>query len=390
MINMKNIILLAIVIVLFSCKEGNIKKQSVDEVIDSKDINKIKEKRALLQVKYDELSTELKEIDLALSELDTIQKTPLVKLVTLKDTIFKSYINLQGNVETNQNVIISPEASGILTQVLVRKGQSVGKGQILARIDDSGFSAQVAQAQYQLDLAKTTYERQKNLWDQKIGSEIQFLQAKTAMNSAQKAVDNIKSYLNKTVIRAPFSGTIDDVITEKGQVVGPGSQIFRIVNIGNMHVEANVPETFLQNLNIGANVQVKIPAINKQYLGKIKLISKYINPNNRTISVEVAVPNPDNLLRPNQVAILNIEDYVNPKAIIIKNENMIEKADGSKVVFVAQNVKDKNATVKMISLELGKKKGDSYEVKSGLNTGDLLVTEGVRNLKDGIKVEIVE
>ncbi|MFY7812116.1 MAG: efflux RND transporter periplasmic adaptor subunit, partial [Flavobacterium sp.] len=364
--------------------------QSVDEVIDSKDINKIKEKRALLQVKYDELSSAIKDIDQALSELDTIQKTPLVKLVTLKDTIFKSYINLQGNVETNQNVIISPEASGLLTQVLVRKGQSVGKGQILARIDDSGFSAQVAQAQYQLDLAKTTYERQKNLWDQKIGSEIQFLQAKTAMNSAQKAVDNIKSYLNKTVIRAPFSGTIDDVITEKGQVVGPGSQIFRIVNIGNMHVEANVPETFLQSLNIGANVQVKIPAINKQYLGKIKLISKYINPNNRTISVEVAVPNPDNLLRPNQVAILNIEDYVNQKAIIIKNENMIEKADGSKVVFVAQNVKDKVAIVKMISLELGKKKGDSYEVKSGLNTGDLLVTEGVRNLKDGIKVEIVE
>jgi membrane fusion protein, multidrug efflux system len=387
---MKNIVLLTLVFVLFSCKEGNIKSQSADDVIKSKDINKIKEKRALLQEKYDELSSELKIIDLALSELDTLQKTPLVKLLTLKDTIFKSYINIQGNVETNQNVIISPEASGVLTQVLVSKGQSVGKGQVLARVDDSGFSAQVAQAQYQLDLAKTTYERQKNLWDQKIGSEIQFLQAKTAMNSAQKGLENIKSYLNKTVIRAPFSGSIDEVITEKGQVVGLGSQLFRIVNIGNMHVEANVPETFLQSLKVGANVQVKIPAISKEYQGKIKLISKYINPNNRTISVEVAVPNPDNLLRPNQVAILNIEDYVNPRAIIIKNQNMIEKADGSKVVFIAQNVKDKNANVKMVTVELGKKKGDSYEVKTGLNTGDLLVTDGVRNLKDGVKVEITE
>jgi membrane fusion protein, multidrug efflux system len=387
---MKNIVLLTLVFVLFSCKEGNIKSQSANDVIKSKDINKIKEKRALLQEKYDELSSELKIIDLALSELDTLQKTPLVKLLTLKDTIFKSYINIQGNVETNQNVIISPEASGVLTQVLVSKGQSVGKGQVLARVDDSGFSAQVAQAQYQLDLAKTTYERQKNLWDQKIGSEIQFLQAKTAMNSAQKGLENIKSYLNKTVIRAPFSGSIDEVITEKGQVVGLGSQLFRIVNIGNMHVEANVPETFLQSLKVGANVQVKIPAISKEYQGKIKLISKYINPNNRTISVEVAVPNPDNLLRPNQVAILNIEDYVNPRAIIIKNQNMIEKADGSKVVFIAQNVKDKNANVKMVTVELGKKKGDSYEVKTGLNTGDLLVTDGVRNLKDGVKVEITE
>jgi membrane fusion protein (multidrug efflux system) len=387
---MKNIIFITFIVIFFSCKDGNIKKQSVNQVIDSKDLSKIKEKRALIQAKYDELSSQLKDIDMALIELDTLQKTPLVKLITIKDTIFKSYINIQGNVETNQNVIISPEASGVLTQVMVRKGQSVGRGQVLARVDDSGFSAQVAQAQYQLDLAKTTFERQKNLWDQKIGSEIQFLQAKTAMNSAQKAVDNLKSYLNKTVIRAPFSGSIDDVITEKGQVVGPGSQIFRLVNISNMHVKANVPETFLQSLKIGANVQVKIPSINKEYLGKIKLISKFINPNNRTISVEVIVPNPDNLLRPNQVAILNIEDYVNPNAIIVKNQNLIEKADGSKVVFVAQNLEKKNAIVKMVTLELGKKKGDACEVISGLNTGDLLVTDGVRSLRDGIKVEVIE
>jgi membrane fusion protein (multidrug efflux system) len=386
---MKNILFFTIFLLLFSCKEGSIKEQSTKSVIKSKDLNKIKEKRALIQANYEEISKDLKAIDEAISELDTLQKKPLVKLETIKDTIFKSYINIQGNVETNQNIIISPEAAGVLTQVLVRKGQSVGKGQVLARIDDSSFSAQVAQAQYQLDLAKTTYERQKNLWDQKIGSEIQYLQAKTAMNSSQKAVDNLKSLLNKTVIRAPFSGTIDDVITERGQVVGPGSPIFRIVNIGNMHVEASVPETYLQNLKVGANVTVKIPSINKEYQGRIKLISKFINPNNRTISIEVAVPNPDNLLRPNQVAILNVEDYVNLKAVVIQNQYMIEKADGSKVAYIAENVNNKNAIVKMVSLELGKKKGDLYEVKNGLKSGDQLVTSGVRNLKDNVKVEII-
>ena len=387
---MKNILFFTIILILFSCKEGSVKEQSATSIIKSNDLEKIKEKRALVQSNYEELSSELKALDLAISELDTLQKKPLVQLETIKDTIFKSYINIQGNVETNQNIVISPEASGVLTQVLVRKGQSVGKGQILAKVDDSGFSAQVAQAQYQLELAKTTYERQKNLWDQKIGSEIQFLQAKTAMNSAQKAVDNLKSILNKTIIRAPFSGTIDDVITERGQVVGPGTPIFRIVNIGNMHVEASVPETYLQNLKVGANVSVKIPSINKEYQGRIKLISKFINPNNRTISIEVAVPNPDNLLRPNQVAILNVEDYVNPKAIIIKSQYMVEKADGSKVAYIAENLNNKNAIVKMITLEIGKKKGDLYEIKDGLKSGDQLVTSGVRNLKDNIKVEIIK
>jgi membrane fusion protein, multidrug efflux system len=166
--------------------------------------------------------------------------------------LFTHYIEIQGNVDTKENIVISPEYSGILTQLYVKAGQKVSKGQVLARIDDGGLSSSLAQAETQLALAKTTFERQKNLWDQKIGSEIQFLQAKTSLESQQKVVAQIKSQLNKTNVVAPFSGTIDEVMTERGKVVAPGMNLFRIVNLSNMYVTANVPENYIPQLKLGA------------------------------------------------------------------------------------------------------------------------------------------
>ncbi|MFY7742412.1 MAG: efflux RND transporter periplasmic adaptor subunit [Flavobacterium sp.] len=388
---MKKIIYLATFsLLLISCSGGN-KEVNVDEVVKSKDLNKIKSSREIVHKEYEKLVAELAKLDKAIAELDPNKKNPLVKTITIKDTLFNHYIEIQGNVDTKENIVISPEYSGILTQLYVKAGQKVSKGQVLARIDDGGMSAQLAQAETQLALAKTTFERQKNLWDQKIGSEIQFLQAKTSLESQQKVVAQIKSQLNKTNVVAPFSGTIDEVMTERGKVVAPGMNLFRIVNLSNMYVTANVPENYIPQLKLGANVDVFLNALGKSYKGKVRQVGNYINPNNRTFSIEIALPNPDNLLRPNQVAVLKIEDYKNPKAILLPENIVQETADGSKVIYTIGSIGKENTTkVTQKKIELGYTSGAFVEVKSGLTTGETVVTEGAKSLKDGITVEVVK
>jgi len=265
---------------LISCG-GDKKTASIDKAIAAKDINKLKEARIAIQKEYDIIGAQLVQIDAALSELDTVNKVALVTTTTIKDTAFTHYIDIQGNIETKENVIIYPEFSGTLTQVLVTSGQKVTKGQLLARIDDGGLSNQLAQMETQAALAKTTFERQQNLWNQKIGSEIQYLQAKTNYEAQLKAVAQMKAQLAKTIVRAPFSGVIDEVITEKGQVVAPGQPLMRIVNLSNMYVASNIPENFIGKIKNGASVEVFIKSIGKTVTGKVRQVGNYINPNNR-------------------------------------------------------------------------------------------------------------
>lgn len=388
---MKKILSITVLTLLLAACSGENKTGNLDEVIQSQDLAKIKSSRELVHKEYEKLIADLAKLDKAIAELDKTKKNPLVQTITLKDTLFTHYIEIQGNVDTKDNILISPEYSGILTQVNVTAGQRVSKGQVLARIDDGGMSSQLAQSETQLALAKTTFEKQKNLWDQKIGSEIQYLQAKTAMESQQKMVAQIKSQLNKTVVTAPFSGTIDEVIAEKGKVVAPGMELFRIVNLNNMYVTANVPENYIGQLKIGAVVDVYLNSLGKNYQGKVRQIGNYINPNNRTFGIEIALPNPDNLLRPNQVAILKIEDYKNPKALLLPENIIQETADGSKVIFVIDNIDGQNnAKAIRKAIEIGYTSGAFVEVKSGLQAGATIITEGGKALKDGQIVEVIK
>jgi len=237
-------------------------------------------------------------------------------------------------------MVLTPEFSGILTQMNVKEGQYVKKGQILAKVDDGGLSQQLAQLEIQTQLAKTTFERQERLWNQKIGSEIQYLQAKTSYEAQQKAVDQMKTTLNKTTIRAPFSGTIDNIITEKGSVVSPGiSQILRIVNLNKMYVEVDVPERYISSVKKGANTLIEIPVIGKSYPAKVSQTSNFINPVNRTYSIDISVPNKENRLK--------INDYKNEKAILIPQNLISENADGIQYVYtVGKNSKNESIAIR--------------------------------------------
>ena len=377
---MKKIILIATFLsLIFSCgkKKDN---TNIDSLIASKNLVSIKAKRA-------ELQTQLTKLDDAIALLD-IKKSEeaLVSVTVVKDTIFSHYLEVQGNVDTKENLIIYPQFSGILNTVNVIAGQKVSKGQLLGTIDDGGLSQQLAQMETQMALAKTTFERQKRLWDQKIGSEIQYLQAQTNMISQQKAVSQMKAQLAKTRIIAPFSGVIDELITEKGQVVGPGQGLMRIVNLNNMFVSTAVPESYIGKLKVGTVVNVYLASLGKTYVGKIRQVASNINPNNRSFGIEVSIPNTENLLRPNQVAKLKIIDYTNANAVVVPSNVIQVDGNGDQFVFEATSIKDKTGIAKKVIVKVGKTSENFTEILGGLEPKTIVVSDGVNTVSEGMKL----
>ncbi|QHI37277.1 Cobalt-zinc-cadmium resistance protein CzcB [Kordia antarctica] len=383
-----NTLILPIVLLLASCGGGT--KKDVDTLISEKNIEAITEKRDALKVEKTELDAKIKKLSDAIEEVNPKEKHTLITVFTAKDTIFNHYLELQGNVDTKKNIVITPEMSGILTQVFVKEGQRVSKGQILARIDDGGMSQQLAQIQIQADLAKTTYERQKRLWDQKIGSELQFLQTKSAYEAQQQAVNQLKTQLGKTAVRAPFPGVVDDVITEQGSVVSAGqSQIIRIVNLRDMYIEAVIPEQYITSVTKGKKVEVHFPVLGKTMEAKIRQASDFIDPNNRTFKIEIGVPNKEGNIKPNLTAKLKINDYTSANAILIPQSIISENAEGEQYVYIAKDIKEKNAIAKRVIVQTGKTQGDFIEITNGLNDGDAVIKEGARSVKDGQEIKII-
>jgi RND family efflux transporter MFP subunit len=378
---MKKILtLLTVSIILFSCgnKENN---ASIEDLVKTKNVTG-------LQAKRDALQAELTQLDAALARLNSQKKQEaLVSTITVKNALFNHYIEIQGSVATKENILVQPEIPGTLVALNVKAGQRVTKGQILGRVDDGGSSEQVASLETQFQLAKTTFDRQKNLWDQKIGSEIQYLQARTQMISLQKSVAQAKAQLSKTVIHAPFSGTIDEVFVERGEVVAASQEgLMRIVNLSNMFVATTVPETYIGKLKVGTEVEVFLTSLNKTYKGKVRQVGNFINPNNRSFGIEVSVPNPDNLLRPNQVAQLKIVDYINKNAIVVPTNVVQEDGEKNKFVYVVENSNGKTGTAKKVLVTIGQSSDNVTEILSGLSADDIIVTEGVNMISNGMKL----
>lgn len=375
-------------IVLTSC--GGDKSKSVEDIIASKDLELIRKKKTELDAQALEISGQLKLLEQEIKVLDPQEKVPLITTFAAKESEFNHFVELQGSVSTKQNVVIYPEYSGTLTIVYVKEGQKVKKGQILAKIDDGGLSQQLVQLEIQRDLAKTTFERQERLWKQKIGSEIQYLQAKSSYEAQEQAVKQLKQQVAKTDVTAPFSGTIDDVITEQGTVVAPGqSMLFRIVNLEDMYIETDVPERYISNITPGKKVEVEFPILGTSMDAKIRQAGNFINPANRTFKAEIAIKNDNNNIKPNLTAKLKINDYTNDNAILIPQSIISENAEGDQYVYIVSDKNDNKAKAKRVIIETGKTQGDDIEVLSGLNNGDEIIDEGARSVKDGQDVKIL-
>ena len=382
--------LIIVTLLLVSC--GGEKKNSMENVLSSNDLNKLREKRAEIVNEQQEAHDKLMLLDEAIAKLDTTKKVPLITTFKVKEDLFEHYFEVQGNVTTKDLLVITPEYNGILTHVYVKEGQKVSKGQVLAKIDDGGLGQQLAQVQIQADLAKTTYERQKRLWDQNIGSEIQFLQAKSNYEAQTKAVNQLENQIAKTVVKAPFSGTIDDVITEQGSVVAAGqSPLMRLVNLNNMYIETEVPETYIRDVTKGKHVNVEFPVLGKTVQTQVRQASDFINPSNRTFKVEVDIPDNEKSIKPNLTARLQINDYTNERAILIPQSVISENAEGEQYVYIVDGKNEKNeGLAHKTIITTGKTQGDVIEVLSGIENGTEIIKEGARSVKDNQTVKVIE
>jgi len=385
----KIIPLILVMLILSSC--GKKDETTVESVIESKDLESIRLKKSEMVVQQIEIKEQIKRLDIAISELDDRRKVPLITTFVVKESDFNHYLEIQGNVTTKDLLVIYPEFSGILTHVYIKEGQWVNKGQVLAKIDDGGLSQQLAQLNIQVELARTTFERQQRLWDQKIGSEMQYLQAKSNYEAQTQAIGQLEQQVAKTIISAPFSGTIDDVLTEQGSVVLPGqTPLMRIVNLNNMYIVTDVPEKYVSNITINKRVEVEFPVLGKKIDSKVRQVGSFINPSNRTFKVEVAIPNKEKSIKPNLTAKLRINDYSNPKALLIPQSIISENANGEQYIYVIKDKTSNNeAIAEKVIIETSLTQGDVIEVITGLEPGMEIIQEGARSVNDGQKVKII-
>lgn len=371
---------------IFSCESEN---KSVSEVIASNNIELIKLKREEINNKQQEIYKKLNLIDLKLNELENNSKNPIVSTSRIIKQDFNHYVELQGDVKSEKIISIYPEFSGIVNEIFVKSGESVDKGQILATIDDGGLKQQLSQLQITYNLAKTTYERQERLWGQKIGSEIQYLESKSMFEAQSKAIEQLTKQLNKTIIKAPFSGIIDNVIVKKGEVVYPGrSNLMLLINMQEMYVESKVPENYINSITKGKDVVIEAPMLNIALKSKIRLVANYINPLNRTYRIEAEIPKNNYKIKPNLNVKLKVNDYTSEDAILIMLNHINIDSNNDEYVYKIINKDGKNYALKTI-IETGKNNGNFIEVLKGLTENDEIVSEGARKITNNSEVKII-
>ena len=337
------------------------------------------------------MQVELNKINNGIAFLDENEKLTLVSSFEIKEKIFNSYIEAQANLKTRKNVLILPEFQGTLEQIFVSEGQKVKRGQLLAEINDSGLKEQVDQLIIQANFAKENFERTERLWNNSIGSEIQFLKSKSDFESSQKMVEQMKDRLAKTKIYAPFEGEIDEIISNQGSNLIPGvSQILRLVNLDKIYAEASVSEKYIANIDKGTKVVVQIPLLGREIVSEIIQTGNFINPSNRTFRVEVPVENIDNKIKQNLDAKIKINIYSKPDAVVIPLRIIREDASGKNFVYVmSEDIKDGVYITSKTFISLGNKNNNEVEVTDGLKIGDELVLEGANIVEDSQRVKII-
>ena len=388
---MKNsIITFSLSLLLLACGQNKEEIKTVNQTPSS--LEELKLQKSNYTAQINSLNQELKEVDEAIKSLTGTEKRTLVTAFQATSKVFNHTVDVQANIKTRQNLLLAPEFGGRLEQILVQEGQEVKKGTLLAVIDDAGLQDQLDQMKLQLELSKTTFERTQRLWDQKIGSEMMYLEAKTRYKTQQKQVDQMREQLSKTKIYAPFNGVIDEITARKGETVAPGmSPILRIVNLNKMYIESDVPENYLKNITKGSKATVTIPVLDETQNTVIRQTGNFIQPSNRTFRIEAPLDNPTGLIKPNLNARLSVIDYSNPEAIMVPLRVIRENAKGETFVFVLNTPEENSGyTTAQHFIRLGKSQNEMVEIIEGINANDLVVDEGVSLLVDGQKVTRIE
>lgn len=305
-------------------------------------------------------------------------KEVVISDVTLRS--FDHYIQTQGQVEAEDNILVSAKSIGVVTQVYVKEGQQVRVGQTLAQIDNSIILHNIQSMKSQVELANTVFERQKNLWDQKIGTEVQYLQAKTNKESAEKQLASLQEQDEMTRIKSPINGSVDELLVKVGENIAPGMPAARVVNTSNLKLTANISEAHITNVKVGNKAIVSIPELKKDLIANVVFVGKTIDPVSRTFDVEVKLPS-YNDLHPNMTGVVKIVYLTDPKALVVP-VNIVQTLNNEKIVYVAES-DGKNMIARKRVVTVAGIFDNLAQISSGLSASDKIITFGYQGLSDG-------
>lgn len=342
-------------------------------------LTKLRQEQTILAEKIKNLEDELK------SERDSIDtdKFKFVGLSEIKTSPFDHYIRVQGKLDGDQNAAVFAEAPGTVSARYADVGQKVVKGQVLAQIDDEQYLSQLEGLETQYKFAADMFEKQQRLWDQKIGSEVQYMQSKTNKESLEQQISSLKQQIDKFRIKSPITGTVEEVNIKVGGIVSPDPRLaaFRVVAFNNLKVSAEVSEAYSSEVQVGDRLVVRFPDINKEIESKVSFVSKYINPVNRTFIMETNVSNGINNLKANMIAIIQINDYHADNAILVPM-NVIQKDLSGSYVYVVRPKDQYHAAFKQ-PVAIGNSYNGIAEIVEGLSVNDKVVSVGFQELIDG-------
>ena len=382
---MKNYLYIFSIILFFASCGGAEQEQHPQDLAGKKTL--LKEKKTAFR----SLEKEIKQLEGEILALEPNQEKArtLVTTQMIKPTNFDHYVEIQGSVEADDFVGASSEVGGRIIDLRVQEGQAISKGSLIARLDLEQLDKQIAEIEKSLELAEEVFERQKRLWDQNIGSEIQFLQAKNNKERLEKSLETIRFQQTKANVYAPISGVVETLLLKAGELASPGMPIVQILNTNKIKVVAAVPETYLKAVRKGERVSIHFPAIDLEKTARISLIGRTINPANRTFDIEINISNSGGLLKPNLLAIVKINDFSKKNALSIPLELVQQEVSGKDFVFIKGKGED-GAFAEKIYV----KTGESYEgkivIEEGLKGSEEIIVDGARNLRENDLIKVQE
>ena len=379
---MKNIYLLVVSLLFVACQSQK-SEELPQDLAGMKTL--LKMKRAELKALTNEVATLESEVMKRDTSLKPTKRLVSVKPIERKD--FNHYVNVQGNIESDDVVNASSEVGGRLTQMLVKEGQYVKRGQKIAEVDLENLQKNIAEVEKSLELAKDVYERQARLWDQKIGSEIQYLQAKNNKERLEKSLETLNFQLTKGHVYAPISGAIDMVFLKSGEMAGAGAPIVQILNTSQLKIVADVPEDLLTAIKRGDWVDVYLPAIDQEKKAKVTLIGRRIDPSNRTFQIEMNISDRSGIIKPNLLAEVRINSFTQ-KDVIVVPLDLVQQEVGGKDFIMVKGQKDGDMVAEKVYVTTGESFDGEIVIANGLKDDHEIIVDGARTLANNELIEI--
>lgn len=372
---MKKVIFILAIALLSACSatapESASKKEKEAELKQyKKELNELKDKITKLE----------KELTSASSSSIGVVVTPI------ETRLYEHYVDVSGQVRADKNIVVSPESSGKLVSIDVKEGQRVSKGQVLGRLNTEMIQRGIQELKINLELATTTFERQQNLWEQNIGSEIEYLQAKTQKDGLEKNLEGLEAQLDMAILRAPINGIVDEIILRQGEMASPAMPFARLVNIDQVYITADVSEMYLPKVKAGDKVEVEFPIINKVIENTIYRTSSVIDADARTFRLRINLNNASNEIKPNMLSVIKLRTFAADNAIVVPSI-LVKKDFSGEFVFVATQDEGKTVAKKQY-IKTGIKDNNNTLVEEGLKVGDQLITKGYAQVVDGSTITL--